>query len=47
MRHLLTYPYISEKLKEGKLKILGWYYIIETGEVYDYKPDIRRFIKIE
>jgi carbonic anhydrase len=24
MRHLLTYPYISEKIKEGKLKILGW-----------------------
>ncbi len=32
MRHLLTYPYITEKVKEGKLKILGWYYIIETAK---------------
>lgn len=47
MRHLLTYPYIAERYKNGDLKILGWYYIIETGEVYDYKSDIRKFIKIE
>ena len=37
MRHLLTYPYIAERYKNGDLKILGWYYIIETGEVYDYQ----------
>lgn len=47
MRHLLTYPYIAERYKNGDLKILGWYYIIETGEVYDYQSDIRRFIKIQ
>lgn len=47
MRHLLTYPYIAERYKNGELKILGWYYIIETGEVYDYQSDIRRFIKIQ
>ncbi len=47
MKHLHTYPYIAELYKNGKLKIMGWYYIIETGEVYDYKSDIRKFIKIE
>ncbi len=47
MRHLLTYPYIAERYKNGDIKILGWYYIIESGEVYDYQSDIRRFIKIQ
>ena len=46
MRHLLTYPYIAERYRNGDLKILGWYYIIETGEVFDYQSDIRRFVKI-
>jgi carbonic anhydrase len=36
MKHLLTYPYIKERFKEGKLDIMGWYYIIETGEVFGY-----------
>ncbi|MDD2995657.1 MAG: carbonic anhydrase [Bacteroidia bacterium] len=47
MRHLLTYPYIAERYRNGDLKILGWYYIIETGEVFDYQSDIRRFVKIQ
>ena len=36
MKHLLSYPYIADRYMEGKLEIRGWYYIIETGEVYDY-----------
>ena len=47
MRHLLTYPYIAERYRNGDLKILGWYYIIETGEVFDYQSAIRRFVKIQ
>lgn len=39
MKHLLTYPYITELFKEGKLDIMGWYYIIETGEVFGYDRD--------
>ncbi|ADR19762.1 carbonic anhydrase [Calditerrivibrio nitroreducens] len=47
MQNLLTYPYISEKYKKGKLHILGWYYIIETGEVYSYNPLKLVFEKIQ
>lgn len=36
MKHLLTYPFIAERFKDKKLDILGWYYIIETGEVFGY-----------
>lgn len=47
MNHLLTYPYIAQKFKAGELDILGWYYIIETGEVFNYDKDSKKFIKIE
>lgn len=47
MNHLLTYPYIAEKYEKGELDILGWYYIIQTGEVFNYDKVEKRFIKIE
>jgi carbonic anhydrase len=39
MKHLLTYPFIENKFKTGRLKIMGWYYIIETGEVFSYHKE--------
>ncbi|MBN2743032.1 carbonic anhydrase [Breznakibacter xylanolyticus] len=36
MKHLLSYPFIREKYQKGELKIMGWYYIIETGEIFAY-----------
>lgn len=47
MNHLLSYPYIREKYRAGTLNILGWYYIIETGEVFNYNIKKRVFEKIE
>jgi carbonic anhydrase len=35
-RHLLTYPYILERYQNDKLNIIGWYYVIETGEIFNY-----------
>jgi carbonic anhydrase len=36
LKNLLTYPFIREKVTQGTLAIGGWYYIIETGEVFIY-----------
>ena len=47
LEHLKTYPYIQEKLAAGTLKLLGWHYIIETGEVYNYNADTGHFEMIE
>lgn len=47
MNHLLSYPYIAEKFEAGELDILGWYYIIETGEVFNYDKKLKKFLKIE
>ena len=46
MNHLLSYPFILEKYNNNELKIFGWYYIIETGEIFDYDKKTMKFIKI-
>lgn len=43
MRNLLSYPYIRERYDNGELNLLGWYYIIETGEVYNFNDQSKLF----
>lgn len=43
MRNLLTFPYLKERVVAGTLKIMGWYYIIETGEVLNFNDTTRHF----
>jgi carbonic anhydrase len=43
LEHLLTYPGVEEKIEAGTLSIMGWHYIIETGEIYNYNFDKRKF----
>ena len=47
MNHLLTFPYIKERFDKKKLNILGWYYVIETGEVFNYTAEKQAFERIE
>lgn len=46
MKHLLTFPYIKDRYDRDELNILGWYYVIETGEVYNYSTRTEEFEKI-
>ncbi len=39
IHHLLTFPFIAEKFQKGLLTINGWYYIIETGEIFSYNVE--------
>ncbi|GAB6074567.1 carbonic anhydrase [Nautilia lithotrophica] len=41
--NLMTYPFVRERVQEGKLNLIGWYYIIETGEVYNYNKEKNEF----
>jgi carbonic anhydrase len=41
--NLLTYPFVRERVESGKLNLIGWYYIIETGEVYNYDKEKNEF----
>jgi carbonic anhydrase len=43
MKNLLTYPYVREKYEGGEINIYGWYYIIETGEIYNFNDEKAAF----
>ncbi len=47
MKNLLTYPFVEERVEAGNLKILGWYYIIETGEVFNFNDETGHFELVE
>lgn len=47
IENLLTYPFIKEKFDSEELKIFGWYYIIETGEIMNYDLESKKFRVIQ
>jgi len=46
LQNLLTYPFIQSKLEKKAINIYGWYYIIKTGEVYNYSFEKNDFEKV-
>jgi len=36
MKHIFSYPGVKEKYDNKTIRIPGWYYIIETGDIYNY-----------
>ncbi|MBD2305921.1 carbonic anhydrase [Chroococcidiopsis sp. FACHB-1243] len=44
IENLRTYPVVHSRLYQGKLKIYGWIYHIETGEVLAYDPESHSYV---
>ena len=47
LEHLMSYPFIKKRVDEGKLELHGWYYKIETGELWYYQTEQYRFVLLE
>jgi carbonic anhydrase len=47
MKNLLTFPYIKSRYEAGTLQVLGWHYIIETGEIFNFSDAKKVFELIE
>ena len=43
VENIMSYPFVKEKVKDKKLKVLGWYYIIESGDIYNYNFTKKEF----
>ena len=43
MENLQTHPVVAAGVAEGKLKLHGWVYKIETGEVFSYETESCQF----
>ena len=46
IEHLKTYPYIKDRCANSTLKIMGWYYMLNTGEIQNYDYALKKFIQI-
>jgi carbonic anhydrase len=46
LENLKTHPTISSRLAEGKLRLHGWVYEIETGDVFEYEPLEEQFVSL-
>ena len=43
LEHLVTYPFVRERVEAGSLTLQGWYYVVHTGEVFLYDELIDGF----
>ena len=43
LANLMTFPFIHRRVEEGCLKLYGWYYDLENGELMQYDPEKDRF----
>lgn len=46
LSNLMSYDFVEEAHRDGKLNLLGWFYRFETGEVESVEPGQRDFRKI-
>lgn len=43
MGHLMSYPYINERVKAGEIRLIGWHYMIHTGSIYEFHRETGEF----
>jgi carbonic anhydrase len=43
MENLLTFPFVAERVKQGKLRIHGWYFDMKAGALLSYLPQTGDF----
>lgn len=46
LENLRSFPFIDERIKQGKLSLHGWYFDLEQGELLGYHPSSGSFSKL-
>jgi carbonic anhydrase len=46
LENLRTHPSVAAGISRGNLKLHGWMYKIETGEVFGFDPEIGQFVPL-
>src|SRR5690606_18535621 len=46
LEHLRTLPVIAARVSSGKLRLHGWMYKIETGEVFMYDSEVGQYVSM-
>lgn len=45
--HLMTYPFVKERVRKGTLELDGWWFDVPTGNMHAYDPKARLFTVID
>jgi len=45
--NLRTHPSVASKLSQGELNLHAWVYTFETGRMFSYDPDAKRFVAFD
>jgi carbonic anhydrase len=43
---LREFPFVADRLERGQVRLSGWVFKIQTGEVFDYDPEQGQFVPI-
>lgn len=43
LENLMSYPWINSRVHQGKLALHGWYFDMQSGELYEYQPESGAF----
>jgi carbonic anhydrase len=46
LQNLMTFPWISERVEQGTLRIHGWYYDLDHGDLLSLDPGTDRFTSV-
>lgn len=46
LENLRTHPAVASGLARGRLKLHGWVYKIETGDVFSFHPEVGQFLNV-
>lgn len=46
LNNLSTHPFVTARMARRELKLYGWYYEIETGDVFQYDQESGRFLPL-
>ncbi|MDX1655195.1 MAG: carbonic anhydrase [Candidatus Competibacteraceae bacterium] len=43
LNNMMTFPFVHQRVEAGELRLFGWYFDLESGELMEYDPERRRF----
>lgn len=47
MEHIMSYPFIRERLEKKQIKVHGWWFDIAHADVYCYEQELNQFVLID
>jgi carbonic anhydrase len=46
LEHLREFPFVAQRLDKGALRLAGWVFKIETGQVFEFEPEAGQFLAL-